>query len=165
MIEGGITTVMGLLGTDGITRDVKYIIGIKSVMHLIRTQDLVEDLPELITGNIKTLQKVRYKTGEITFSRECLEDIHSTISTYAPRIKRNQCQALPDSTKYYICEFADTKCNVILYPHSTNVSCMDKKKQNIPTEQRVRLNNKVIQFAKEGKCRDMYPTPQAESSK
>ena len=107
----------------------------------------------------------KYKTGEITFSRECLEDIHSTISTYAPKIKRNKCQALTDSTKYYIYEFADTKCNVILYPHSTSVSCMDKKKQNIPTEQRVRLNNKVIQFAKEGKCRDMYPTPQAESSK
>ena len=48
-------------------RDVKYIIGVKSVMHLIRTQDLAEDLRELVTGKIKSLQKVRYKTGEIGF--------------------------------------------------------------------------------------------------
>lgn len=54
--------------TEGIDRDIKYIIGVKSVMHLIRTQDLVEDLQELVTGNIKTLQKVRYKTGEIKFA-------------------------------------------------------------------------------------------------
>lgn len=47
--------------------DVKYVIGIKSVLHLIRAQDLAEDLEEIITGNIKKLQKVRYKTGEITF--------------------------------------------------------------------------------------------------
>ena len=52
----------------GIERDVKYIIGIKSVLHLIRTQDLLEDLQELVTGNIKSLQKVRYKTGEIKFA-------------------------------------------------------------------------------------------------
>lgn len=52
---------------EGLDRDVRYIIGIKSVMHLIRTQDLADDLRELITGNIKSLQKVRYKTGEINF--------------------------------------------------------------------------------------------------
>jgi len=51
----------------GLERDVRFIIGIKSVMHLIRTQDLAEDLRELVTGNIKSLQKVRYKTGEIDF--------------------------------------------------------------------------------------------------
>ena len=49
-------------------REVHYIIGIKSVMHLIRVQDLAEDLREIITGNIKSLQKVRYKTGEISFT-------------------------------------------------------------------------------------------------
>lgn len=53
---------------EGTNRDVKYIIGIKSVMHLIRTSDLSEDLHELVTGNIKSLQKVRYKTGEIKFA-------------------------------------------------------------------------------------------------
>lgn len=52
---------------DGLDRDIKYIIGIKSVMHSIRTQDLADDLQELVTGNIKSLQKVRYKTGEINF--------------------------------------------------------------------------------------------------
>ncbi len=47
--------------------EVSYIIGIKSVMHLIYAQDLADELYELVTGNIKSLQKVRYKTGEINF--------------------------------------------------------------------------------------------------
>ncbi len=51
----------------GFSRDVHFIIGIKSNLHLIRSQDLSEDLRELVTGNIRSLQKVRYKTGEITF--------------------------------------------------------------------------------------------------
>lgn len=56
------------LKSDGkIVGDVKYIIGIKTVMHLIAVKDLAEDLREIITGNVKTLQKVRYKTGEIGF--------------------------------------------------------------------------------------------------
>lgn len=52
---------------NGIDRDIRYIVGIKSVLHLIRTQDLAEDLRELVTGNIRSLQNVRYKTGEISF--------------------------------------------------------------------------------------------------
>lgn len=51
----------------GINRNVRYIIGIKSVLHQFRTQDLADDLRELVTGNVKSLQKVRYKTGEIKF--------------------------------------------------------------------------------------------------
>lgn len=57
--------IKGEQGTSD--RDVRYIIGIKSVLHLIRTQDLADDLKELVTGNIRRLQKVRYKTGEISF--------------------------------------------------------------------------------------------------
>lgn len=45
--------------------DVHFIIGIKSVLHLIDVNDLQEDLQDLVTGNIKSLQKVKYKTGEI----------------------------------------------------------------------------------------------------
>lgn len=51
----------------GIEREVRYILGIKCVMHLIRMRDLADDLRELITGDVKSLQKVRYKTGEISF--------------------------------------------------------------------------------------------------
>lgn len=68
MLPYTIEATFRLKTKDGFDRDIKYIIGIKSVMHLIRTQDLAEDLKELITGNIKSLQKVRYKTGEIKFS-------------------------------------------------------------------------------------------------
>lgn len=52
---------------NGLEREVRYIIGVKTVMHLFRTQDLAEDLKELVMGKVKTLQKVRYKTGEISF--------------------------------------------------------------------------------------------------
>lgn len=52
---------------SGVNRNVRYIIGIKSVLHQFRTQDLADDLRELVTGNVKSLQKVRYKTGEIKF--------------------------------------------------------------------------------------------------
>lgn len=47
--------------------EVRFIIGIKSVLHVVRTQDLADELRELVTGNIRSLQKVRYKTGEISF--------------------------------------------------------------------------------------------------
>lgn len=46
---------------------VHFIIGVKTVMHLFNVKDLEGDLQEIVTGNIKSLQKVRYKTGEIKF--------------------------------------------------------------------------------------------------
>lgn len=49
-----------------ISATVKYVIGVKTILHPIRTQDLSEELNELVTGNVKRLQKVRYKTGEIS---------------------------------------------------------------------------------------------------
>lgn len=49
-------------------RVVRYLLNVKSVLHLIRVQDLADDLHELVTGNVKALQKVRYKTGEISFN-------------------------------------------------------------------------------------------------
>lgn len=52
---------------QNIVRDVRFIVGVKTVMHLVRSQDLQDDLQELVTGKIKSLQKVRYKTGEIKF--------------------------------------------------------------------------------------------------
>lgn len=52
---------------SGINKEVRYIIGIKTILHLVRTQDIAEDIHELVTGNIHSLQKVRYKSGEIGF--------------------------------------------------------------------------------------------------
>jgi hypothetical protein len=67
MLPYSIEATFRLKTDQGLDRDVRYIIGIKSIMHLISIKDLTEDLREIITGKIKTLQKVRYKTGEITF--------------------------------------------------------------------------------------------------
>ena len=51
-----------------IAKLVRYILGIKSVLHLISIKDLSEDLREIINGDMKSLRKVRYKTGELSFS-------------------------------------------------------------------------------------------------
>ena len=73
----------------GIDRDVRYIIGIKSVLHLIRTQDLADDLQELVTGKIKSLQKVRYKTGEISF-KDYFFNVKNLKADAAKRINYNK---------------------------------------------------------------------------
>lgn len=67
MLPYTISATFLLRAKNGIDHEIKFIVGIKSVMHLIRTKDLSEELQELITGDIKSLQKVRYKTGEIKF--------------------------------------------------------------------------------------------------
>ena len=67
MLPYTIEATFRLRTAQGLDQDVRYIIGIKSIMHLICVKDLAEDLREIITGNVKTLQKVRYKTGEISF--------------------------------------------------------------------------------------------------
>ena len=72
-----------------IAREVKFIIGVKSVLHPIRVQDLAEDLPELISGNVKKLQKVRYKTGEIGFL-DYMFNIKGLKADAAKRINYNK---------------------------------------------------------------------------
>lgn len=52
---------------QGLDRDVKYIIGVKTVLHMFRAQDLADDLRDIVTGDIRSLRKVRYKTGELSF--------------------------------------------------------------------------------------------------
>lgn len=52
-------------GTPGY--DVNFVIGVKSVMHMIDPKDLGAELRDLIMGNERSLQKVRYKTGELNF--------------------------------------------------------------------------------------------------
>ena len=42
-------------------------IGVKTNLHLIRPADLQEDIADILVGKQDTLQKIRYKTGEITF--------------------------------------------------------------------------------------------------
>ncbi len=53
---------------NNVSYDAHFLIGVKTVMHLIRVNDLQDDLRDLVMGNIKSLQKVRYKTGEIKFA-------------------------------------------------------------------------------------------------
>lgn len=76
---------------DGsLTDDIEYIIGVKSIMHLISIKDLSEDLRGIIMGNVKSLQKVRYKTGEIGFVDYYfnIKGIKSDLAKHINRDKR-----------------------------------------------------------------------------
>lgn len=70
-------------------QQVSYLIGIKSVMHLIYVQDLADELYELVTGNVKSLQKVRYKTGEIGFA-DYMFNIKGLKADAAKKINHNK---------------------------------------------------------------------------
>lgn len=53
---------------DSSVYGVKYIIGVKTNFHPIEANDLASDLREILSGKMKNLQKVRYKTGEISLA-------------------------------------------------------------------------------------------------
>ena len=74
---------------EGAGYTVTFIIGIKTVLHLIRPQDLAEDLDALVTGNMKNLRKVKYKTGEIKFN-EYIFDIKNLKKNAAKRVDHNK---------------------------------------------------------------------------
>lgn len=57
-------------GKDGWLREVKLVINVKTIMHLISVNDLGEDLQSIVTGKQRALQKIRYKTGEISFWKD-----------------------------------------------------------------------------------------------
>ena len=99
----------------------------------------------------------KYKTGEVHFGRECLEGKKSKVSKYAPMIKRGECRVAPDPGKYFICEYADSKCFIIKYAAQDKVSCTSKKKQEMTKEQRKAMVSKIRQDIAAGNCRPMYP--------
>lgn len=67
-------------------RDVRYIIGIKSILHPVQINDLVEDISDIINGDNKNLRKVKYKTGEINFM-DYLFNIKQIKSDAAKEVK------------------------------------------------------------------------------
>lgn len=69
--------------------DVKFIIGVKSTLHMISPKDLSSELKDLVMGNVKSLQKVRYKSGEITFMDYFL-NLKGLKSDAAKRIQHNK---------------------------------------------------------------------------
>ena len=98
----------------------------------------------------------KYKTGEVHFNENCLEDKTSKTSKYAPMIKRGECKATADPGQYFICEYADAKCYYIKYNGRDKISCTRKKKDVISKEQRKAMNNRIKQDALAGNCRPMY---------
>lgn len=115
-------------------------------------------------GTKTTCVIYKQKNGEITLDKKCDEKLTDSYSKYAPMIQRKRCKFEPDPNKYYLCEFADSKCDVILNPSAARVSCTNPKKA-IPKGMRIIIDQKVLQFAKEGKCKDLFPDPVEETKK
>lgn len=66
MLPYGIKVTFRLKNSQS-AADIEYIIGVKTILHPIQIKDLIDDIEGIITGNIKSLRKVKYKTGEISF--------------------------------------------------------------------------------------------------
>lgn len=65
-----------------------YILGVKTVLHIIKVKDLSDDLKDIIAGDRKGLQKVRYKTGEISWLKDYLLNL--------PGLKADAAKGLDD---------------------------------------------------------------------
>ena len=101
----------------------------------------------------------KQKDGTITIAKNCGEDLSDPTSKYAPMIKRNKCKVEPDPNRFFKCEFADSTCNVIITPNSSKVTCKNNnpnKKEKPSLAQQISIDQKVLQFAREGKCRELY---------
>ena len=101
----------------------------------------------------------KQKNGTINIAKNCGENLSDPTSKYAPMIKRNKCKVEPDPNKFYKCEFADSTCDVLITPNSTRVTCKNndkEKRKNLPLVQQIIIDQKVLQFAREGKCQELY---------
>ena len=74
---------------DKSSRIIRFVLGVKTILHRINPKDLAEDLREIISGDINALQNVRYKTGEITFWDKWF-NISSIKSSVAKGIDNNK---------------------------------------------------------------------------
>lgn len=72
----------------GTNYEQSYILGVKTVLHVIKIKDLSDDLKDIITGERKGLQKVRYKTGEISWLKDYLLNL--------PGLKADAAKGLDD---------------------------------------------------------------------
>ncbi len=111
----------------------------------------------------------KQKDGKITIAKNCGENLSDSTSKYAPIIKRNKCKMEPDPNQFFKCEFADSICDVLITPNSSKVTCKtnDKTQKKLSISQQISLDQKVIQFAREGKCQELYTeqTPQENANK
>lgn len=102
----------------------------------------------------------KLKNGELNFSEQCKETSEKMGSSkYAPMIKLGRCKYVPDTNKYYSCEYADARCTVILYSDSrTQTACSTSLANNmkITSEQRSKIYDRVTADAKNGNCQELY---------
>lgn len=66
MLPYAIKCSFRVAGTNHIA-DIDYLIGVKTVLHLVDMKELAKDLPSIIEGSMKGLRKIKYKMGELSW--------------------------------------------------------------------------------------------------
>lgn len=114
--------------------DMTFIIGVKAVLHPISASDLQSELRDLIMGNEKSLQKVRYKSGEINFMNYLfnVDSLKRDATTRMNHNKRwmNTLKRLSDMSR-----------------RSGGISFINNKKTAIPNGTLILTNQDVISLA------------------
>ena len=95
-----------LRNADGkLDEDVTFLIGVKTVLHLVDVNDISDDIRDIVNGNDRRLQKIRYKTGEISAMDYYfnLTQAKKDISRYMNKDKRwmNTLKRLSEYNKMY----------------------------------------------------------------
>jgi len=66
--------------------DMTFVIGVKTVLHTILIDDLMTDLRDIVMGRQRSLQKVRAKTGEISWLKDYFLNLKGLKSDAAKSI-------------------------------------------------------------------------------
>ena len=74
-------------GTNHIA-DIDYLIGVKTVLHLVDMKELTKDLPSIIEGSMKGLRKIKYKMGELSWL-DYMFDLKGVKKNAAKRLNSN----------------------------------------------------------------------------
>ena len=68
--------------------DIDYLIGVKTVMHLVDMKALAKDLPSIMEGSLPGIRKIRYKMGELSWL-EYMFDLKGVKKDAAKRLNKS----------------------------------------------------------------------------
>ena len=87
MLPYAIKCSFRVAGTNHIA-DIDYLIGVKTVLHLVDMKELTKDLPSIIGGSMKGLRKIKYKMGELSWL-DYMFDLKGVKKNAAKRLNSN----------------------------------------------------------------------------
>lgn len=77
--------LMGVNDKDEFVQYVDFICGVKTVLHLVKSDDMCEEIDKSIRNNSRTFNFIRWTTGEISFLKDFLLGINNIRDDIAAR--------------------------------------------------------------------------------